>query len=261
MPSIHSYVELVKLILAESVKYFALLLIVVLAIRLWRRLPKLSGAAWRGNFFLAGLATLLSMGTGYFSICHSMSIMYLHFGMNAFRAARLDPAFSLFESSLQYRKNADALGGKGVCLLMSGRAEAGISFLNAAKAMRKGRGTPFENFYEGLYYFYRDDQTNAVPLLEAASTDFDYIWDVTKLFAVIRLDQNRPQEAAQLMQPFHQAEITEPDHAYIVACIKLADGKRAEAQALAAKFLPGDMTPYWRARFEQLKARIQNGKT
>jgi tetratricopeptide (TPR) repeat protein len=259
--SINSYVELVKLILAESVKYFALLLLVVLAIRLWRRLPKLSGAAWRGNFFLAGLATLLSMSIGFFSICHSMSIMYVHFGMNAFRAARLDPAFSLFESSLQYRKNADALGGKGVCLLMSGHAEAGISFLNAAKAMRKGRGTPFENYYEGLYYFYRDDQTNAVPFLEAAAANFEYIWEVTKMFAIIRLDRNHPQEAAQLMQPFLQAEITEPDHAYIVACIKLADGRKADARALADKFPSRDMTPYWRARFEQLKARIQNGKT
>ena len=261
MPSIRSYVELVGLFLAESAKYFALLLFVVLAIRLWRRLPKLSGAAWRGNFFLACLVTLLSAGTGYFSLCHSLSVMYLHFGMEAFHASRFAPAASLFEASSQYWKNADALGGKGVCLLMSGRVEEGISFLNAARAMRQGRGTPFEDFYQGLYYFYRNDRTNAVPLLEAASADPAYAWAVIKLFAVIQLDRNQPQAAARLMQPFLRAEITEPDQAYIIACLKLADGNRADAQALVDKFPPAGLTLFWRTRYEQLKARIQSGKT
>ena len=260
MPSIHSYIELVKLVLAESAKYFALLLLVVLAARLWRRVAKLSGAARRGSFFLACVVSLVAAGVGWFSIRSSMSRMYFHFGLEAFHASRLDPAFSLFDQSWRFRNNADALGGKGVCLLMSGHPEAGISFLDAAKKMRAGRQTPFENFYQGLSCFYRNDQSNAVPLLEAASADADYTWEVTKLFAVIQLDRNQPQDAARLMQPYLKAEITEPDHAYIMARLKLADGKTAEAQALVDKFLPVEMTPYWKTRFGQLQAKIQNGK-
>ena len=261
MPSIHSYVDLVKLILSESAKYFALLLLVVLAVRFWRRLPRLSGAARRGNLILACLVTLLSIGVGYFSICHSMSLMYWHFGVKAFQNSQVDPAFSLFDTSWHYHNNADALGGKGVCLLVAGRADAGLSLLESAKEMRHRRGTPFENFYEGLYYFYNNDVTNAVPPLEAASADTDYAWEVTKLFAVIQLDRNQPQEAAKLMQPYLEAQISDPDHAYIMARLDLANGKRAEAQALVDKFSTADMAPFWRTRFERLKAGLQNGKT
>jgi hypothetical protein len=261
VPSIHSYVDLVKLILSESAKYFALLVLVVLAVRFWRRLPRLSGTAWRGNFLLACLVTLLSAGVGHVSFCHSMSLMYWHFGLEAFHNSRIDPAFSLFDTSWQYRKNADALGGKGVCLLVSGRADAGLAFLDAAKAMRHGRGTPFEDFYQGWYYFYANDPTNAVPPLEAASADLDYTWEVTKFFAVIQLDRNQPQEAARLMQPYLQAQVSEPDHAYIMARLNLANGRKAGAQALVDRFSTAEMAPFWRARFEQLKAALQNGKT
>lgn len=260
MPSIHSYVDLVTLILSESAKYFALLLLVVLAVRLWRRVPKLSGRARHGNFYLACLATLLSAGVGYVSICHSLSLMYWHFGLEAFQASRLDPAFSLFDTSWQYRKNADALGGKGVCLLVTGHGEAGLALLNSAKAMRHGTGTPFENFYEGVFYFYAGEVTNAVPQLEAATVDSDYVWEVTKLFAVIQLDRDRPQEAARLMQPYLQAEITGPEHAYIIARLKLAAGDQAGAQVLAEKFSSAEMAPFWRTRFERLKSSLQNQK-
>jgi len=261
VPSIHSYVDLVKLILSESAKYFALLLLVVLAVRFWRRLPKLSGPARRGNLVLASLVTLLSAGVGYFSICHSMSLMYWHFGMKAFQNSQIDPAFSLFDTSWHYHHNADALGGKGVCLLVAGRADAGMSLLAAAKEMRHGKDSPFENYYEGLYYFYNHDVTNAVPRLEAASAETDYAWEVTKLFAVIQLDRDQPQEAAKLMQPYMEAQISEADHAYIMARLDLANGKRADAQALVDKFFAADMTPFWRTRFERLKSELQTGKT
>ena len=257
MPSIHSYVELVKLILAESAKYFALLLIVVLTIRLWRRLPKLAVGKKSGNFFLACFCSALAIGIGYFSICHSMSLMYSYFGMQAFHSYKLEPALSLFQASLNYRKNADALGGKGICLLWTGHAGDGILALNRARTLRKGNGSPFENFYEGLYFFYRDDLTNAVPLLQEASSSPDFQWDVIKLFAVIQLDRNQPQAAAQLMQPFMQAEITENDQAYVIASLKLADGEKAEAQALVDKFSTNQPTPFWQARFEKLQKKIK----
>ncbi len=260
MLSIPSYTDLIKLILSESAKYFALLLVVVLAVRLWRRLPKLPAAARRGNLLLACLVTLLSGGIGYVSICHSMSLMYWHFGLQAFQASRIDSAFSLFDTSWNYRKTANALGGKGVCLLVTGHGKAGISFLTDAQGMRQGKKTPFESFYEGLYYYYANDPTNAIPLLENSSADTGYVCEVTKLFAVFQLDRGQPQEAARLMQPYLQAEIIEPEHAYIIARLKLADGKIAEARMLADKFLSVEMAPYWHKRFEQLEAEIQNRK-
>jgi tetratricopeptide (TPR) repeat protein len=257
MPSISSYVGLVKLLLAESAKYFALLLIVVLAIRLWRRLPKLASGKRAGNVSLACLVSTLAIGIGYFSICHSMSLMYSYYGMQAFHANRLEPAFLLFQTSLTYHNNADALGGKGVCLLWSGRAEDGLRALEEARALRKGKGSPFEDFYEGLYLFYHGDTTHAVPLLDAASVSPDFLWNVTKLIAVIQLDANNPQEAARLMQPYIQADVTEPDQAYVIASIRLSDGKKAEAMALMNQFMTNGLTPFWLARFEKLQSKIQ----
>jgi hypothetical protein len=258
MPSISSYVELVKLILSESAKYFVLLVLVVLAIRLWRRLPKLSKGKRSGNFFLACLSSALAIGIGYFSICHSMSLMYSYFGMKAFHAYKLEPALSLFQTSLDYRKNADALGGKGICLLLMGHTPDGMRALDEAKALRQGESSPFEDFYEGLYLFYHDDSTNAVPLLEAASASPDFQWGVTKLFAVIQLDRNQPQEAARLMQPFMQVKVTETDQAYVIASLRLADGKKATALSLINQFSTNDLTPFWKARFEKLRVKIQN---
>jgi hypothetical protein len=255
MPSIHSYAELTTLVLAESAKYFLFLLLVVLAVRLWRRFVKLPGAARRVNLILALIFTVLAAGTGYFSIRHSMSRMYYHFGMNAFHDAHLDPAFSLFDSSWSSRPNADALGAKGVCLLMSGHPDAGIAFINQAREMR-GKGAPFEDFYLGLVYFYSGDETNAIPRLQSAANDPDFTWDITKIFAVIQLDHGLTNGAAKLMQPYLAADVTEPDHAYIVARLKQVDGKRDEAQALVDKFGSREMTPFWRARYAKLKSSL-----
>ena len=100
--------------------------------------------------------------------------------------------------------------------------------------------------------------TNAIPLLEASSSSPDFRWGVTKLLAIIQLDWNQPQEAARLMQPFMQAEITETDQAYVIASLRLADGKKAEALSLANQFSTNDLTPFWQARFEKLRAKIQD---
>ena len=123
--------------------------------------------------------------------------------------------------------------------------------------MRRGKGSPFEEFYEGLYYFYHDDPTNAVPLLEAASADPAFQWNVTKLFAALQLDWNQPQEAARLMQPFMQADVTDADQAYIVASLKLIEGQTNEALALADEFLTNHPPPFWKIRLEKLKAKTQ----
>lgn len=257
MPNIGDYLDLIKLLLTETAKYFTLLLFSVLAIRLWRRFPKLPARRKPGNLALACLASALACGIGYLSICHSLGLMYSYFGMKAFRSYKLDPALSLFQTSLTYWENADAVGGKGVCLLWMGKPDEGIHLLEQAKALRKGKNSPDEDFYEGLYYFYHDGVTHAVPLLEAASGDPDYSWGVTKLFAIIQLDRGQPQEARRLMQPFMKVEVTETDQAFVMASLKLAEGKPAEAQLLVDKFASGDLIPFWKVRFESLRERIQ----
>jgi hypothetical protein len=261
MLNIGDYAANVRLVLVTGGMYFAMLLLVVLAVRFWRRLPKLPGRARVANFFLACLVTAAAVGTGYVSVCHSMSLMYWQFGLKAFQASRVDSAFSLFDTSWKYHPTADALGAKGVCLLVTGHGGPGISLLEAAKSLRQGKESPFENYYEGLYHFYADDPTNAIPLLEQASADPQYAWEATKLFAVFQLDHGQPQAAARLMQPYLQAQVSEPEHAYILARLKLADGELAGARALADKFQTAEMPPYWRKRFDQLEAELQNRKT
>ena len=55
-----------------------------------------------------------------------------------------------------------------------------------------------------------------------------------------------------------QAEVTESDQAYIIASLKLAEGKKAEAQVILNKFPVQDLTPMWKSRFEKLQAKINN---
>lgn len=258
MLSIADFIDLIKVLLGESVKYFVLILLVVLAIRFWRRLPQLPAAARPANMALASVVTLLALGTGYFSLNHSLSRMYFHFGMNAFRAGRVDSARSLFEASGAYHKNADATGAQGVCLLVTAHTDQGLALLAAARSMRGGRQIPFEDFYAGLYYYYQNQLSNAVPLLQEASSAEEYHWPVIKLFAVVELDQNRPQEALSLMQPYLDAEITEPDQAYVIARLRFLDHKTPEAKVLVDKYASTNLTPFWQRRFQQLQTSIQN---
>lgn len=244
--------------LGEAAKYLVLLLFTVLAIRLWRRSMKLPAPNRPAAFGLAGLATVIACAVGYFSVCHSLSRLYSYYGMKAFHDERLVPALALFQASAGYWKNPDTLGDQGVCLLFLDKPEDGIRLLDEAKASRSGRNTSFEQFYEGLYYFFHDQTGKAVPLLEEASGDATYRWSIIKLFAVVQLDQNQPQEAAKLMEPFMQAEITECDQAYIVASLDLAGGKTADAQALVARFGSGDLPPFWKSRFDKIRAKLQN---
>jgi tetratricopeptide (TPR) repeat protein len=170
MPDISDYTELVKAALLETAKYFSLLVFAVLAIRFWRRQCKLASNQ-RRNFLMACMVTAMAVGTGYFSICHSLSRLYSYYGTRAFDAGNLPSAISLFQTSAGYWKNADALGKQGVCLLLSGRTNEGIQLINQAKSLRPGRLTTFEEFYEGVHYFFQGQTDQAVPLLEAASAD------------------------------------------------------------------------------------------
>ncbi|HEX3856208.1 MAG TPA: hypothetical protein VHY30_02795 [Verrucomicrobiae bacterium] len=258
MPDIGNYTHTTELVLGEAGKYFALLLFSVLAIRLWRRWAKTSAADKLNSLLVAFAATLIAVAIGCFSMCQSLGKLYSHYGMEAFHAGRLLQAQSLFESSAKFWNSPDALGQKGVCLLMSGNTEQGLPLIEEAKARRKGTGTSFEEFYEGLYYFTRGQRTNGVPLLEAASADQTYRWSVVKLFAVMELDGNYPDDAAKLMKPFMATEITESDQAYVIASLKLAEGKTNEAQAILDKFSTRELSPAWKTRYEKLQAQIHN---
>jgi len=258
MPDIHNYTETTQLVLAEAGKYFSLLLFSVLAIRLWRRRAGSPGANKSENLFLACAFSLIAAAIGYFSMRQSLGKLYAYYGMTAFHANRLPQAFTLFEMSSKYWKSADALGQKGVCLLSSGDTDRGLQLIEEAKTLRKGHSVPFEAFYEGLYYFTLGQFSNAVPLLEAAAADETYRWTVIKLFAVMELDENRVADAADLMKPFREAEVTESDQAYIMASLKLADGKKAEARAILNKFPPEGLSPMWKSRLEKLQAKINN---
>jgi tetratricopeptide (TPR) repeat protein len=259
MPDMASYTRWIQVLLGEAGKYFFLLLFSVLAIRLWRRLFTVAGGK-PVNLLLAGAATILAAGVGYFSVRHSLSLLYSGYGERAFDAGNLPAAYSLFQKSSGYWSSADAVGKQGVCLLLSGRSDEGIQRLAGANALRHGRLTPFEEFYEGLYYFFQEQPDRAVPLLERASVDPTYEWSVVKLLAVIALDRNQVADARRLMAPFLQAKVadTDCDHAYVVAALDLVDGKRAEAAALLDRFPPEKLSVFWRPRFEKLRVQVQN---
>lgn len=258
MPDIGNYTALTELVLAEASKYFACLLFSVLAIRLWRRWAKNPIANRFKNLLSAGAVSFIAVAIGYFSMRQSLGKLYSYYGMDAFHANRLPQAYALFETSSKYWKSADALGQKGVCLLLSGNPDRGLQLIGDARTMRKGHGTPFEDFYEGLYFFTKGQHSNSVPLLKTASADDTYRWSVVKIFAVMDLDENRVADAAELMKPFMQAEVTECDQAYIMISLKLADGKKAEAQAILNKFPSGELSPLWKSRFEKLEAEIHH---
>jgi hypothetical protein len=247
-----------KLILTESLKYLSLLMFSVLAIRLWRRMPKLTAGNQRSNFVLALASTALACGIGYFSFCQSMSRLYEYYGMRAFESGYMLSAYSLFAKSAECWKTPDALGNEGVCLLWLDQPVPGARLLAEAKAMRRGDNPKFEDFYEGLYYFFHDQTDKAVPLLESASADLHYYESVAKLFAVIKLDQNQPQEAEALMKPMRQNEVTDPDQAYVIASLDLIEGNKTNAAALWKKFSSTNLPPYWKSRFDKLGAKIQN---
>jgi len=258
MPDIGNYTETTRLVLAEAGKYFTLLLFSVLAIRLWRRWAKSPGANKSKNLALAGAFTLIAAATGYFSMCQSLGKLYSYYGMNAFYAGRLPQAFALFEMSSKCWNSADALGEKGICLLLSGDSDRGLRLIEEARILRRGRNVPLEEYYEGLYFFTRGQPGDSVPLLVAASADVNYRWNVTKLFAIMALDDNRMADAAGQMQPFRKAAVTEFDQAYIMASLELADGKKAEARAILDKFPLENLSPMWKSRFERLEAKINH---
>jgi hypothetical protein len=257
MQAIGDYMEFVKLILGESARYFACLLFAILAIRLWRRAPRLKGANKQQTLLLAGLASAASCAIGYLSMNHSLGLLYSNYGMKAFRSGQVLSAASLFHTSAAHWKTADAVGKEGACLLLLGNEDQGPRLLAEAKTMRKGNVAPFEQHYEGLFYFFHDQPDKAYPLLEASSSELLYRWDAIKLLCVILLEKNQGIEAANFMAPFAGVKIEDCDHAYVVASLKLLEGKKSETEALLDAFPPDKLAEFWKTRFEKLRAKTQ----
>ena len=88
--------------------------------------------------------------------------------------------------------------------------------------------------------------------------DQQYEWNVTKMLCVITLETNGVPVAADLMKPFASAQVLEPDHAYIVARLDLAQGHTNEARILVEKFDTADCPPLFKRRLDTLRAQLNN---
>ena len=257
MPSVGDYTQTVTLLLSECGKYLGLLALSVLAIRLWRRVPRVSGTNRKQTLGLAMAISMAAVATGYLSICHSLGRMNYAYGMRAFHRGNVGSAFSLFQGARGYWKSADSIGAEGVCLLLLNQPGAGFQRLERAKTMRHGANSWFELYYTGIYLFFNGKPDDAAPLLQASSANVEYQWDADKLLAVILLEQGKGAEAARLMEPFATVEVRECDHAYVLASLKLIENKPLEARALLDKFPPESLDEFWKPRFEKLRARAQ----
>src|SRR5215469_1789567 len=127
--NIRDYTEGLTVFLSEAGKYFLLLLLVVLALRLWRQLPRLSGPNRQKMLLFASVASILTVATGYFSISNSLGRLNYYYGMKAVNAGHFDSALLLFQTSAKNWKTADALGGEGVCMLWTGMTNQGMGLL------------------------------------------------------------------------------------------------------------------------------------
>ena len=254
--NIWDYTQGLTVLLSEAGKYFLLLLLVVLAVRLWRQIPHLSGPNRQKMLLFASIASVLAVLTGYYSICNSLGRLYFHYGMKAVNAGNSGSALILFQTSAKNWKSADALGGEGVCMLWNGMTNQGLALLSEAANLRKEPST-FEDYYEGLYYFYQNQGDLAAPLLASASMDTQYRWNTVKLVSVIELEKGNPQKADELMQPFAGEPVTDFDQAYVMASLDLWKTNRTEATALAEKYKSSDLPPFWKSRFQKLDAQLQ----
>ncbi|HVU99718.1 MAG TPA: hypothetical protein VHH88_00050, partial [Verrucomicrobiae bacterium] len=118
MLSIADYTSAIKLSLGEAGKYFALLLLVVIAVRLWRRAPRVSGSNRTWTLILAFGFSFCAAATGYVGMRHSLGLLYSHYAMRAFHSGHISAALSLFRESESFWKEADTVGEEGVCLLL-----------------------------------------------------------------------------------------------------------------------------------------------
>lgn len=256
MQPIGDYAAVIKLVLGEGSKYFALLLVAVLAVRLWRAARAVAARSRAKVLVTAASVTLVAAIVAYVSIRSSLALLYAYYGQRAFEAGRLRSALTLYETSGHYWRSADGVGRQGVCRLLLGDSEGGRKLLNEARTLRNGTVASFEHFYQGVYCFFHDQSECALQSLEASRADLTYHWNATKLLAAAKLDQGQTAEAARLIQPFLAADIQEEDQAYVVASLKLAQGATNEARAILTAYPPEAVSRLWTNRFEHLRRNL-----
>jgi Flp pilus assembly protein TadD len=202
------------------------------------------------------LTSLAAAASGWLSVRHSLSLLHAYYGDVAFDAHRLAAAARLYHTAQQHWKSADTVGKEGICLLLLDRRETARGLLAEAQTMRGGSRSAFEQFFEGMYWFFREQPERARPLLEQSWAGEDFRWRSSLLLAVIHVDQGNPAKAAQCLGPFLQAAVEDYDQAYVMAALKLAAGQPAEARVLLAPYPPEKLPRFWRPRFERLRARL-----
>jgi hypothetical protein len=203
------------------------------------------------------MASGLAIAIGYCSIRQSLGRLDLHYGMKAASSGNIGSALVLFHRSAGQWKTADAVGGEGICLLWMNQTNLGLHLIEQAATMRRSE-SKFEDYYEGLYFFYHNQWETAIPLLESASTDDIYRWKVTELIAVIELEKGDPKNAENLMRPYAGAPVADYIEAYILASLDISNGKRAEAKGMGEKYASQNVPPFWKSRFDKLDAELQN---
>jgi hypothetical protein len=253
---IANYTRLIQVFLGEAAKYLLLLLFTVLAVRLWRHVPHTSGARRQKSVVFALVVTFLAGAIGYGSIRHSLGRLNFHYGMDALTSGNVTSALGLFQSSVRQWKSADAIGGEGICLLLMGQTNIAFQMLGESRAMRHGH-SKFEDYYQGIYFFYRNQWNDAVPLLESASTETAYRWNVTELIAVIELEKGNPQNAGELMKPYEAAPVVDYTEAYILASLDVRAGDKAKAKELMREYNSTNVPPFWKSRLDKLNAELQ----
>lgn len=256
MLDIGNYARLIEVFLGEAAKYLLLLLFTVLAVRLWRHVPHTSGARRQKSVVFALVITFLAAAIGYGSIRHSLGRLNLHYGMDAVTSGNVTSALGLFQSSAREWKSADAIGGEGICLLLMGQTNIAFQMLDESRAMRHAH-SKFEDYYEGIYFFYHGQWNDAVPLLESASTELDYRWNITELIAVIELEKGDPRNAGDLMKPYQAAPVVDYTEAYILASLDVRSGDKSKAKALMQEYDSTNVPPFWKSRLDKLNAELQ----
>lgn len=260
MPNIGEFTHLAGVLLWEGGKYLIVLVLLVVSLRLWRIVFRQSpGKKW-ASLGLACAFSAACAGATWVSMQHSLGRLYYYYGVKTFRTGDTVSAGLLFETSAKHWKFADAVGRRGICLLLTDRNSEGERLLEQAKSMRQGEISTFEAFYAGFAYFFHNKSQQAISFLQASTIDPDYKWAAVKLLATIKVDEGKPQEARELLAPYDKFGVADCEHAYVVASLDLIDGKQSEARALLDRFPTNNLTGFWKAKFEKLRLKAQ-GKT
>jgi hypothetical protein len=245
--------------LGEAILFSIVILTASVSVRLWRgrNQPTAARTKSRGLAgFLAVSAFLAGMGATF----HARSVYYLVHARTVFLQERWSEARLSFEKSARNWRTADALGGQGVCSLLLDEEALGLKLMEEAAAARGGANSGFENFYRGYYYLKHGDWAQAGVFLSNACADGgeQFRSRSARLLAAMAIENGKPDVAAAFMKHFSSGRITEWDHAFVAAALKLEEGNASDASAILKDFRCEKVPVFWQSRFENLR-RVAQG--